>query len=36
MIPFGGDFALMDVLKTASAELDRMLSGDLPPGKTSR
>lgn len=30
MIPFGGDFALTDVLKTASAELDRMLSGGLP------
>ena len=30
MIPYGGDFALKDVLEAASADLDRMLSGELP------
>lgn len=29
MIPFGGDFALGDVLRRASAELDKMLGGSL-------
>ena len=27
MIPYGGDFALMNVLREASAELDDMLAG---------
>ena len=31
IVPWGGDFALMDVLRLRSAELDGVLAGEVPP-----